>query len=78
MSEQIRVFLVDDHAVVRMGIRTIFERAEGFLVCGEAGSLKEGYERAKELDPDVIIPDWKLPDGNGINGCINFKKYCPT
>lgn len=73
----IRIFLVDDHTVVRMGIRTIFERHGDFLVCGEAGSLNEACEKIKDLKPDVILLDWKLPDGNGIKGCINIKAILP-
>ena len=77
MRKLIKVFLVDDHTVVRMGIRSIFERHEDFLVCGEAGSLKEAYDKVKDLKPDLVLLDWKLPDGNGITGCINLKKQLP-
>lgn len=74
----IKIFLVDDHTVVRMGIRSIFERHENFIVCGEADSLNETYDKIKELKPDVILLDWKLPDGNGMEGCINIKNIIPN
>ncbi|MEK7248375.1 MAG: response regulator transcription factor, partial [Chloroflexota bacterium] len=58
--------LVDDHEVVRMGIRTLLERRPGFTIVGEAGTVAEAVSVAQECEPDVIVMDIRLPDGNGV------------
>lgn len=74
MKEKIRILLVDDHAVVRFGIRSILERNDDLEVCGEAGTLAEAYVKVKETEPDIVILDMKLPDGDGLTGCQEIKK----
>ena len=61
-----RVLIVDDHAVVRAGLRLLVDNAEGLETVGEAGSSDEALERVKELEPDVTLLDLVMPDGNGI------------
>lgn len=73
----IRLLLVDDHYIVRMGIKALLERNDGFVVCGEAGDLAEAYKKVQELKPDVVLLDMKLPDGDGVSGCREIKKMCP-
>jgi DNA-binding NarL/FixJ family response regulator len=58
--------LVDDHEIVRMGIRTLLERREGFTIVGEAGTAAEAVSTARQVLPDVIVMDIRLPDGNGV------------
>ncbi len=58
-----RVLLVDDHELFRSGVRA--ELGDAVEVVGEAGSVAEAVERAKELDPDVVLLDVHLPDGSG-------------
>ncbi|MEV6009086.1 response regulator transcription factor [Streptomyces sp. NPDC051976] len=67
MAEKvIRVLLVDDHQVVRRGLRTFLEVQGDIEVVGEAGDGEEGFARAQELRPDVILMDVKMPGVDGI------------
>ncbi len=75
MSKDIRVFLVDDHAIVRSGIASLIENSDGISVCGQAGTLKEAYASIKSSKPDVVLLDIKLPDGDGTSGCREIKKH---
>jgi DNA-binding NarL/FixJ family response regulator len=77
-KSNIKVLLVDDHAVVRYGIRSILDKFPSIQVLGEAGSLNEAYEKAEDLKPDVILLDMKLPDGDGVTGCIKLKSIIPN
>lgn len=63
----VRVLLVDDHDLIRQGLRRAFEREGGFEVAGEAGSFAEGARAAEELQPDVAVVDLNLPDGDGMD-----------
>jgi DNA-binding NarL/FixJ family response regulator len=76
-NSKIKVLLVDDHAVVRYGIRSIIEKNPLIEVCGEAESLTETYEKAEIYKPDVVLLDMKLPDGDGVKGCIKLKGIIP-
>ncbi len=78
MSNNIRVFLVDDHAIVRSGIANLIEHSDGITVCGQAGSLKEAYVNIKSSKPDIVLLDIKLPDGDGASGCREIKKQNPS
>jgi DNA-binding NarL/FixJ family response regulator len=62
-----KVMLVDDHDLIRQGLRHAFERAEDFTVVGEASSVAEGLAIAKATQPDVVIMDIRLPDGSGLD-----------
>jgi DNA-binding NarL/FixJ family response regulator len=61
------VLLVDDHDLIRQGLRRAFERAEDFTVAGEASSVAEGLAVAAQTKPDVVIMDIRLPDGSGLD-----------
>ncbi len=63
----IRVLLVDDHPVVRMGLRGMLEADPGIVVVGEAGSGDEAVVRARESSPDVILMDLRMPGGDGVS-----------
>lgn len=65
-SSRTRVLLVDDHQVVRRGLRTFLEVQEDIEVVGEASDGEEGIARAEELRPDVILMDIKMPGTDGI------------
>jgi DNA-binding NarL/FixJ family response regulator len=67
-TDPVRVFLLDDHEIVRRGLRDLFER-EGFEVVGESGSAAEAERRIPALRPDVAVLDGRLPDGSGIDVC---------
>jgi DNA-binding NarL/FixJ family response regulator len=60
------VILIDDHELIRQGLRRAFERDPDFEVVGEAGSGGEAREKVQSLDPDVVIVDVRLPDINGL------------
>lgn len=63
----ISVLIVDDHPVVRDGLRGMFDSAPGFRVLGEAADGVEALERAAALDPDVILMDLRMPGGGGVD-----------
>jgi DNA-binding NarL/FixJ family response regulator len=69
----ISVLLVDDHELIRQGLRRAFERDEDFEVAGEAASLADARRLLALLDPDVVILDVRLPDGNGLEACRQIR-----
>jgi two-component system, NarL family, response regulator NreC len=70
----IRLLLVDDHAIVRSGIRMLLESEEDVEIVGEAGTGKEALEALVSLDPDVILMDITLPDMSGIRAAQEIKR----
>jgi DNA-binding NarL/FixJ family response regulator len=74
---QIRVMLVDDHEVVRMGLRALLERRENFLVVGEAGTVAEAVAVEEKCQPDVIVMDIRLPDGSGVEATREIRSKRP-
>lgn len=76
MSE-IRVMLVDDHEVVRQGLKALLERREHLHVVAEAGSAAEAVEAAAGAKPDVIVMDVRMPDGTGIEACREIRAERP-
>ncbi len=62
----IRVMLVDDHEVVRVGLRSLLEMEEDITVVGEAGTAQETLNRIEHLAPDVVVMDLRLPDQSGL------------
>ena len=75
--QQVRLLLVDDHEVLRLGLRTLFDTAGGFLVVGEAGTVAEGIAQARAQRPDVAIVDLRLPDGSGVEACREIRSERP-
>ena len=69
MSSKQRILLVDDHEVVRLGLKALLDRHPNFEVIGEAGNARDAVEMADELSPDVIVMDIRLPGGSGIEAC---------
>jgi len=63
----VRVLIVDDHAVVRAGLRMLIDAEDDLEAAGEAGSARDAIFRARELEPDVILMDVVMPDGNGLD-----------
>ena len=77
----VRVFLVDDHEVVRRGVAEVLEDDPGITVAGEAGSAAEALARVPAVRPDVVLIDMRLPDGNGADLTRDLRKrveglYC--
>ncbi len=73
----VRVMLVDDHEVVREGLRTLLSRNKGMLVVAEAGTMAEAIETAARAKPDVIVMDVRLPDGSGVEACRTIREARP-
>jgi DNA-binding NarL/FixJ family response regulator len=72
-GERLRILLVDDHAVVRLGLRSLFETVERFFVVGEAASVSEAVAAAQRWQPDVVVLDVRLPDGSGVEACRTIR-----
>jgi DNA-binding NarL/FixJ family response regulator len=64
--EKKKVYLVDDHPIVRQGLIKLIEQEEGLEVCGESGTVTDALEDLKQLGPDVILVDISLEDSNGL------------
>jgi two-component system, NarL family, response regulator DevR len=75
---QIRVFVLDDHEVVRRGLRDLFGAEPDMEVVGESGSAAEAARRIPALRPDVAVLDARLPDGSGIEVCRQVRSQDPT
>ena len=74
----IRIFLLDDHEIVRRGLRELLETVEDFEVVGESGSALEASRRIPALRPNVAIFDARLPDGSGIDVCRDVRSVDPS
>ncbi len=77
MRRPITVLLVDDHEVVRVGLRTLLAEHDGIKVVGEAGGVAEAVAEAARLTPDVVLMDVRLPDGDGIEACRAIRAARP-
>ena len=78
MSEAtIRVVIVDDHAIVRQGLRALLEAEDDIDVTGEAGSVEEAIRRVGLDEPDLVLMDLQLPDGTGVDACREILSRWP-
>ena len=75
--EPIRVFVLDDHDLVRRGLRSVFETTSDIVVVGESGSAQEALEMIPDLQPHVAVLDHRLPDGSGIDVCREIRSADP-
>jgi DNA-binding NarL/FixJ family response regulator len=76
-STRIRVLIVDDHAVVRMGLRVFFDLQDDIEVVGEAADGSEGVAMARRLEPDVVLMDLLMPNMDGITAIGRIKAERP-
>ncbi|ADG90193.1 response regulator transcription factor [Thermobispora bispora] len=74
----IRVFLVDDHEVVRRGVAALLEAEPDIEIVGEAGTVESALARVPALKPDVAILDVRLPDGSGVDLCRDLRSKLPN
>src|SRR3954468_3564250 len=72
-----RVFLLDDHEVVRRGLRELLEAEDDLVVVGEAGTAEEALARVPSARPDVAVLDVRLPDGDGVEVCREIRSSHP-
>jgi DNA-binding NarL/FixJ family response regulator len=72
-----RVFLLDDHEIVRRGLRELLEQESDLEVVGEAGTAAEALQRVPPTQPDVALLDVRLPDGDGIEVCREIRSAYP-
>jgi two-component system response regulator DevR len=77
-AQAIRVLLVDDHEVVRVGLRTVLGQTQGVTVVGEASTMADAIQQAQRLKPDVILMDVRLPDGSGVDACREILGALPA
>ena len=77
-AEAIRVFLLDDHEVVRRGLRELLEAEGDIVVVGESGSAKEAARILPAMRPRVAVLDGRLPDGSGVEVCREVRAVDPT
>ena len=73
----LRILLVDDHEVVRVGIGALIDRQPGMEVVGEAATVREAVNQAGQLAPDVVVMDVRLPGGSGLDACQQIKAQRP-
>jgi DNA-binding NarL/FixJ family response regulator len=73
----IKVFLLDDHEIVRRGVRDMLEAEPGITVVGEAATAESALARIPALQPDVAVLDVRLPDGDGVTVCREIRSRMP-
>lgn len=76
-TRQIKVFLLDDHEIVRRGLRNLLTAEDDIEVVGEAGTAASALARIPALEPDVAVLDVRLPDGDGISVCREIRSRHP-
>lgn len=77
MGSRIRILLIDDHAVLRAGLRMLLNAENDMLVVGEASNAVEGIQRAAELQPDVVLLDISMPSASGLDTLKEMKQKAP-
>jgi two-component system, NarL family, response regulator DevR len=77
MSDRITVFLLDDHEIVRRGLRDLLEAEPDIVVIGESGTAQDAAARIHAVDPDVAVLDVRLPDGDGVTVCRDLRARHP-
>jgi DNA-binding NarL/FixJ family response regulator len=73
-TKTLRLLIVDDHEVTRLGLRTLLQACPQFEIVGEAGSVAETLEAAMSLKPDLVLLDVRLADGSGIEVCRRLQR----
>jgi DNA-binding NarL/FixJ family response regulator len=73
----LRIFLLDDHEIVRTGLRTLLEATDDIVVVGEAGTVAEALARIPPTRPEVAVLDVRLPDGSGVEVCREIRSRMP-
>jgi DNA-binding NarL/FixJ family response regulator len=72
-----RILVVDDSQAMRRGLRHLLERHPHWLVCGEASDGREAVQKAQQVDPDVIVLDFQMPEMNGLDAAKSIRQCSP-
>ncbi len=75
--KNLRIIIVDDHEVVRLGLRALLERHAGFTVVDEAATAHEAIQKALQHRPEIVVMDIRLPGGSGISACREIAAQAP-
>ncbi len=78
MAAKQRILLVDDHEIVRLGLKALLERQPHFEVVAEASTAREAVEKVEAFSPDVVVMDIRLPGGSGIEACEEIVERFPN
>jgi two-component system response regulator DevR len=78
MTAKQRILLVDDHEIVRLGLKALLERQPHFEVVAEASTARDAVEKVEAFSPDVVVMDIRLPGGSGIEACEEIVARCPN
>ena len=76
-TNTIRLLLVDDHEVLRLGLKALFTETANIQIVGEAGTRAAAVSEADRLQPDVVLMDVRLPDGSGVEVCREIRNASP-
>jgi two-component system response regulator DevR len=76
-GDAVRLLIVDDHEVVRAGLRMLLKRWPNIEVVGEAGTAEEGIAETQRITPDVVLMDMRLPDASGVDACREIRAHTP-
>lgn len=74
---KLQIFLADDHAVVREGLKAMINAQPDMIVIGEAGDGQTALQQARECQPDIVIMDITMPELNGVEATVQLKRACP-
>ena len=77
-TEAVRVLIVDDHEVTRVGLQTVLSRQDRIDVVGEASTVEDAVRHACYLKPDVVLMDVRLSGGSGVDACRTTRDLCPA
>lgn len=77
MEDTLKILLVDDHTIVRQGLKALLEAHAGFIIAGEAENGREAVKKAQELSPDIVIMDIAMPVLNGLEATRQIKRALP-
>ncbi len=77
LKKHLRIIIVDDHEVVRLGLRALLERHSSFTVVDEASTAKEAVQKVLQHRPEIVVMDIRLPGGNGIEACREIVAQAP-
>lgn len=78
LEKKLRIFIADDHDIVREGTRAVIKRQPGWEVCGLAANGRDAVAKASELKPDIVILDMTMPQLNGLDAAIQIKQQTPS